>query len=66
MVEVNGMNTTEPEHKDEFEEKYMTVYVKTISGKTIRIKCDKKQKADPSRNNLPHPPRKNAEEQERQ
>ena len=24
----------------------MTVYVKTISGKTISIKCDKKQKAD--------------------
>ena len=40
-MEVNGMNTTEPEHKDEFEENYMTVYVKTI-----RIKCDKKQKAD--------------------
>ena len=38
--------------------------VKTISRKTIRIKCDKKQKADTdensdySRNNLPHPPRK--------
>ena len=40
-LEVNGKNTTEPEHKDE---KYMTVHVKTISGKTIRIKCDKKQK----------------------
>ena len=38
--------TTELEHKDEFEENYMTVYVKTISGKAIRIKCDKKQKAD--------------------
>ena len=24
----------------------MTVFVNTISGKTIRIKCDKKQKAD--------------------
>ena len=45
-MEVNGMNTTEPEHKDEFEENYITVHVKTISGKTIRIKCDKKQKAD--------------------
>ena len=41
-TEVNGKNTTEPEHK-EFEENYMTVYVKTISGKTIRIRCDKKQ-----------------------
>ena len=56
FMEVNGKNTTELEHKDEFEENYMTrialrvptltVYVKTISGKTIRIKCDKKQKAD--------------------
>ena len=61
--EVNGKNTTEPEQKDEFEENYMTVYVKAISGKTIRIKCDKKQKAA-SWNNLPRPPRKNAEERE--
>ena len=45
-MEVNGKNTTEPEHKDVFEENYMTTYVKTISGKTIRIKCDKKQQAD--------------------
>ena len=45
-MEVNGKNTTEPEHKDEFEENYMTVYVKTISGKIIRINCDKKQNAD--------------------
>ena len=45
-TEVNGRNTTEPEREDEFEENYMTVHVKTISGKTIRIKCDKKQKAD--------------------
>ena len=68
--EVNGKNTTDLEHKDEFEENCMIVYVKTISGKTIRIKCDKKQQADivsnkilnensdSSRNNLPHPPRK--------
>ena len=75
-MEVNGKNTMEPEHKDEFEENYMTEQVKTISGKTIRIKCDKKQKAetvstknrneisDPSRNNLPHTTRKNAEEEE--
>ena len=46
FMEVNGKNSTEPEHKDEFEENYMPVYVKTISGKTIRIKCDKMQKAD--------------------
>ena len=46
LKEVNGKNTTEPEHKDEFEENYMTVYVKTISGKRSRIKCDKKQQAD--------------------
>ena len=26
-------------------ENYMTVYVKTINGKTISIKCDQKQKA---------------------
>ena len=45
-MEVNKKNTTEPEHEDESDENYMTVYVKTISGKTIRIKCDKKQKAD--------------------
>ena len=30
---------------DVLEENYMTVYVKTINGKTISIKCDKKQKA---------------------
>ena len=45
-TEVNGKNTTEPKHEDEFEENYMTVYVKTINGKTIRFKCVKKQKAD--------------------
>ena len=39
-TEVNGNNPTQPEHEDEFKENYMTVYVKTISGKTIRIKCD--------------------------
>ena len=42
-MEVNGKNTTEPEHKDVFVENCMTTYVKTISGKTIRIKCDKKK-----------------------
>ena len=68
-----SLNTTELEHKDEFEENSMTVYVMTISGKTISIKCDKKQKADtvsekvqnenidPSRYNLPRSPRKSAE-----
>ena len=44
-TKVNGKNTTEPEREDEFEENYMTVYVKTITGKTITIKRDKKQKA---------------------
>ena len=44
-TDANGKNTTEPEHKDEFEENYMKAYVKKISGKTIRIKCDKKRKA---------------------
>ena len=45
-TEVNGKNTTEPKHEDEFEENFMTVHVKTISGNTISIKCDKNQKAD--------------------
>ena len=49
---MNGKNTTELEQKDEFEEKYMTVYVKTISGKAIRIKCNKKQKADTVSTNI--------------
>ena len=43
LKEVNGKNTTEPEHKDEFEENYMTVYARTNSGKTNSIKCDKRQ-----------------------
>ena len=30
---------------DALEENYMTVYMKTINGKTISIKCNKKQKA---------------------
>ena len=29
---------------DALEERYMTVYVKTINANTISIKCDKKQK----------------------
>ena len=49
---MNGKNTTELEQKDEFEENYMTVYVETISGKTIRIKCNKKQKADTVSKNI--------------
>ena len=43
-TEVNGKITTELE--DEPEENSMTVYVNTISGKTISINCDKNQKAD--------------------
>ena len=59
----------EDELEDEFKENYMTVYAKTISGKTIRIKCGKRQipcrkirieNSDPSRCNLPHSPRKRA------
>ena len=76
ILEVNGKNTTELEHKDEFEENYITVYVTTISRKTNRIKCDKKQKGDTVSNkiemgtasprgiNLPYTPRKYAEEEE--
>ena len=45
-TETSGKITTELEHEDELEENNMTVYVKTISGKTISTKCDKKQKAD--------------------
>ena len=45
-TETSGMTTTDLEHQDELEENSMTVYVKTISGKTISIKCDKKQKVD--------------------
>ena len=33
------------ELEDELEENCMTVYVRTISGKTISIKCDEKQNA---------------------
>ena len=42
-TEVNEETTIELD--DVLEENYMTVYVKTINGKTISIKCDKKQKA---------------------
>ena len=44
-TEMNGKITTELELENELEENSMTVYVKTISGKTIRTKFDKKQKA---------------------
>ena len=43
---MNGKITTELELEDEPEENGMTVYVKTITGKTIIIKCDKKHKED--------------------
>ena len=69
---MNGKTTTELELEDEAEEDGMTVYLKTISGKTISIKCDKKQKADtvsenwnehidPSRYNSPRSPRRSEE-----
>ena len=41
--EVSEKTTIELENA--LEENYMTVYVKTINGQTISIKCDKKQKA---------------------
>ena len=41
--EVSEKTTTELDNA--LEENYMTVYVKTINGKTVSIKCDKKQKA---------------------
>ena len=45
-TETSEKINTELEHEDELEENSMTVYVKTISGKTISIKCDKKQESD--------------------
>ena len=45
-TEINEKITTELELEDEHEENSMTVYVKTISGKTISITCDKRQKED--------------------
>ena len=42
-TEVNEKTTIELD--DVLEGNYMTVYVKTINGKTISIKCDRKQKA---------------------
>ena len=42
-TEESGKTTTELE--DEPEENCMPVYVRTINGKTIKIKCDRKQKA---------------------
>ena len=36
---------TTAELNNALEENYMTVYVKTINGKTISVKCYKKQKA---------------------
>ena len=42
-TEVTGKSIFELE--DVIEENSMTIYVRTISGKTISIKCDKKQKA---------------------
>ena len=41
-TEVNEKTTIELD--DVLEENYMTVYVKTINGKTISIKCDKNRK----------------------
>ena len=74
-TERNEKINIELEHEDELEENSMTVHVKTISGKTVSVKCDKKQRADKvskSRNenadpleyNLPRSPRKSAERQE--
>ena len=42
-TEVTGKTTVEPE--DEIEESKLTIFVRTSNGKTISIKCDKKQKA---------------------
>ena len=42
-TEISGKTTIELE--DELEENCMTVFVRTINGKTISIKCDRKQDA---------------------
>ena len=42
-TETSEKINTELEHEDELEENSTTEYVKTISGKTINIKCDRKQ-----------------------
>ena len=42
-TEISGKTTTELE--DDLEENCMRVYVRTINGETISIKCDRKQKA---------------------
>ena len=42
-TEVNEENTNE--NDDLLEETYMMIYVKMINGKTIRIKCERKQTA---------------------
>ena len=44
-TEMNGKTTTEPELEDVSEDNYMTVYVKTTSGKTFSINCNKKADA---------------------
>ena len=51
--EVNVKTTIELD--EVLEENYMTVYVKTINGKTISIKCDKEQQA--ARQDVPRTPR---------
>ena len=45
-IEMNGKIIAEVELEVKREESSMTVYVKTINGKTISIKCDKKQEVD--------------------
>ena len=42
-IEASGKTIAEPE--DEIEKNKLRIYVRTSSGKTISIKCDKKQKA---------------------
>ena len=66
--EVSEKTTTELDNA--LEENYMTVYVKTINGKTSSTKCDKKQKAatisdeveiGPARHDVPRTPWKGDE-----
>ena len=42
-VEENGKISDEGKNKDREVNFYMTVYVKTINGKTVSIKCDRRQ-----------------------
>ena len=51
----------EKENDDLLEETFMTIYVKTINGKTISIKCKGKKVIDPAGHDIPGAQRKSDE-----